>query len=141
MRDRKIVILGTALLALSFLLHLPARSQPDDRTPWASYIAYSAEHWTGEQEIEMVNTATGQQHLLTLSTEDSIKPFWSPDGTQIAFTRYGQVALLENAGTSIDPRVVDGAFADTNIAWKPDGSGFATNTGLVNLVSGESQEW
>jgi Tol biopolymer transport system component len=63
---------------------------------------------------------------------DGLDPAWSPDGTQVAFTRWRHPwgAYLIQADGSDEQRVVDGTRLK-EIAWSPDGSqiAFAINQG------------
>jgi len=57
-----------------------------------------------------------------LSAATSIKPSWSPDGTQIAVTREDGIVLLPVAGGL--PRSLTGG-PDSSPAWSPDGNWIA----------------
>lgn len=59
-------------------------------------------------------------------------PSFSPDGTRIAFTRNGQVHVMNADGTGIT-RVTDVARAPSGLAWSPDG----TRIAFVGTLPGE----
>jgi len=60
-------------------------------------------------------------------------PTFSPEGTRIAFTRNGQVHVMNADGTGIS-RVTDQARAPSGLAWSPDG----TRIAFVGTRSGEA---
>jgi len=139
---RRALMIGVFLLAGILLLNIsaPVRSQSDS-DPWASYLAYSSLSWANMYAIRMDNMVTGQTHILTSSTIDSTSPFWAPDGVQMAFMRYGQIYLFDSAGQSSTEHEIENASAETNIAWNPDSTAFATSYGITDLASGTTQPW
>ena len=62
---------------------------------------------------------------LTKSSADEQWPAWSPDGSQIAIRRDGELWLLRPDGTDLQ-RLTTGSY-DNNPAWSPDGSRVAFN--------------
>ena len=74
--------------------------------------------------IYVIDAGGGEQGSLNLRRlTDGLDPAWSPDGTQIAFTRWRDpwgVYLIRPDGSG-EQRVVDGIRLK-EVAWSPDGS-------------------
>ena len=84
-----------------------------------------------------VTTLTHDCHEGTALVRD-LDPALSPDGTQVAFIRYGATQGLDRVGTDGSGRVevLTGDFCCTAPAWSPDGSQLAYYDDLGNNDAG-----
>jgi Tol biopolymer transport system component len=99
-----------------------------DPTPVVGKIAFPS----SDGGIYLVNSSGGGPVRLTQGEF----PSFSPDGTRIAFTRSGQVYVMEADGTGIS-RLTDQARASGGLAWSPDGTRIAfvgTRDGEQGLI-------
>lgn len=104
---------------------VPDRPVPaSEPTPAVGKIAFPS----SDGGIYLVNKDGGGLVRLTQGEF----PSFSPDGTNIAFTRNGQVHVMDADGTGIS-RVTDQARAPSGLAWSPDG----TRIAFVGTRSGE----
>jgi Tol biopolymer transport system component len=101
---------------------------------------------TPELEGRLVLQASSGGGLYVINAEgsglrwltDGLDPAWSPDGTQIAFTRWRHPwgAYLINSNGTGEKRIIDGIRLK-EVAWSPDGSQIAFT---INQGTTESRE-
>jgi dipeptidyl aminopeptidase/acylaminoacyl peptidase len=83
-----------------------------------------------KQEIDLVNVATGTRRALTWNREDLSAPYWSPDGTRLAFvakdteTKKPQIYVMPMDGGDAT-RITDNKQGIDTYAWNPDGKQIA----------------
>ncbi len=83
-----------------------------------------------QQELDLVDTASGARRALTWKREDISSPRWSPDGSRLAFiakdaqTRQGQLYVMPMDGGDAR-RVTDIKHGVDAYSWSPDGSQLA----------------
>lgn len=63
-----------------------------------------------------------------VATGDNVSPTWSPDGTQIAFVRGGQLYTMGADGSNQQSLNIDGTV-NFHISWSPDGTRIAFASG------------
>jgi len=77
-------------------------------------------------KLYVMNASGGNVRDLTPGRFFALEPRWSPDGRQIAFTRWGNTFGTEeiyvvNAKSRKRVRLTQNRVADRNPAWSPDG--------------------
>src|SRR5581483_1105364 len=91
---------------------------------------YDDDRW--ENQLVMVDVATGAQHALTYDRRDVSQPRWSPMGDRLAFLSAAQVGkethpqifvLAMNGGEA--KRITASPTVVQHYAWKPDGAEIA----------------
>jgi Tol biopolymer transport system component len=101
-------------------------------SPDGSKIVHNGSSETGPSDgLFITDLATGDTKLLPGTARGDSGPIWSPDGTQIAFTRGSASGLIGAPGTSdiiltdLDGsnsrQLTDGKAAYSAKAWMPDG--------------------
>jgi Tol biopolymer transport system component len=90
------------------------RLSPDGRT-----LAYLAADSTGARRIHVRRLDTVESVVLA-GTEDAGRPFWSPDGTQLAFVADGKLKKMSAAGGPI--QLVTQAPGRWDGSWGSDGT-------------------
>ena len=98
--------------------------------PDGSAIAYvSADH------IWRVDVADRKVTQLTNLVEDDMQPQWSPDGGEIAFTRFEDcfrcTTIYAMPATGGTPRVLVPNDGVRHAVWSPDGSEFVDSSGAI----------
>ena len=92
-------------------------------SPDGSRAAYASSE-DGNDDIWIVETATGARTRFTFATEDESNPCWTPSGKEIIFTstKAGQRRLLiQPVDRSRDPKpMLSGPYTPDD--WSPDGS-------------------
>lgn len=78
----------------------------------------------GNEEIYLLNVASGEETNLTQDAATDTTPRWSPDGSQIAFVsdRAGEIGIFVMAADGSDVRALMPGIAPV---WSPDGSKIA----------------
>ncbi len=100
----------------------PALSPDGDRVVYVVRTLDAAEDRNVDQ-LWTVPTSGGSPRQLTSGKADS-SPAWSPDGTQIAFLREGQVHVLQADGGEPE-KVTDLPLGAGAPSWSPDGARLA----------------
>ena len=93
-------------------------------SPDGTVIAFSAHTGGGENDLYLVNVATGEKASLTGTPEPEGGPDFSPDGNSIVFAKIGvggewDLFLMDEAG--ITP-LTDSPDREASADWSPDGS-------------------
>ena len=118
-------------------------------SPDGTQLAYSGGGNAQENHLNVMDISTKQSKLLTEDTFD-LRPLWSPDGTQIAFSR------LTDQGYNVFVMAADGrnlhALTDTTggilaAGWTPDGQkvigvtlqGGSDSVQLLDVAGGAAQ--
>jgi eukaryotic-like serine/threonine-protein kinase len=138
---------GCALLALSVWLllkpELPkatfvqlditapagwATNPTSSLSPDGSRLAFTATHPEQKTRLWVRDLATGESHLLN-DTEDAVEPFWSPDGTEVAYFTRDRLRSV-NLGTGKSRVICDVIGARRAGSWNSSGVIiFATEAG------------
>jgi TolB protein len=136
-------------------------------SPDGRRVAFSAYGFPGAPELVIVNSdGTGRRSIAT----QGIQPVWSPDGSQIAFTRpndarfgRGDLYIIGADGSNERPLTASAGLIDNATpAWSPDGQWIAFSrttpypsggasvdlyvirpdgTALRNVTQGIGQNW
>lgn len=76
-------------------------------------------------DLYLVDLATGEDELIAGEDElDEVRPFWSPDGSMIAFTRWGRAITDETQAMLYDVASGEVISLDMTLdvwGWSPDG--------------------
>ena len=89
--------------------------------------------------IETINLDGSQRTAVTSEVTNSgladMQPAWSPDGSMLAFSRGGEIFLVQPDGTGLQ-NLSRGNTNDQEPVWSPDGThiAFAGDAGKPNLV-------
>ncbi len=75
----------------------------------------------GDDEIYHLDPADGDIDRLTRNAVDDRLPSWSPDGSTIAFTRGGDIWLMDRDGSD-QRQLTSNPADDRGPSWSPDGS-------------------
>jgi dipeptidyl aminopeptidase/acylaminoacyl peptidase len=83
-----------------------------------------------EEELDLIDVASGSRRALTWKREDISSPRWSPDGSQLAFvamdakSKQGQLYVMPmDGGDAI--RVTEAKHGVDSYSWSPDGKQLA----------------
>jgi len=105
--------------------------------------------YSGMDGLHIVDLDSGENRVLSGTTDNDYNPRWSPDGSQLAFVRINDLNLyIVNADGSGMKRVTAGPEYELLIGWLPDGQSLAYvypgPTGLqlrfLDLATGEQQD-
>ena len=99
----------------------------------------------GHTALEIVNTASLEQHMLTVT--EAYGPRWSPDETRIAY-----FSSVDGPGiyvTGVDGQVTHKLVATTigsgTLTWSPDGRqlafAYASDATSIRALTGETTDW
>jgi Tol biopolymer transport system component len=88
-----------------------------DLSPDGKTIAYTYFAGTDHFDIWTMNADGSGVTRLTGNDFNGFRPVWSPDGTQVLFTGFGEGLLVVNKDGSGQVKVADGQMG----AWSPDG--------------------
>lgn len=110
-------LLGIAALALAATLALPTAQAEASFPGRNGLIAYA------DGGIRVMNPDGTGMRRLTYNAADR-QPAWSPDGRKIAFSRNGDIWVMNAAGSEKE-RVTTHAGTETDPAWSPDGTRLA----------------
>ena len=88
---------------------------PDGRTLVFAYLAAPR-----NADLSVGKISGGEVRRLTETKEDECCPAWSPDGRSLAFTRAGDVYLINDDGTA-ERNLTDSAADESVLAWSPKG--------------------
>jgi eukaryotic-like serine/threonine-protein kinase len=87
-------------------------------SPNGKLLAFAASDDTRRDDIWVVDAETGTRRRLT-TQEHNLTPTWSPDGTQITFSRAGGISKIPAGGGPVTDLVSGpGAYPGS---WSPDG--------------------
>ncbi|AOR36683.1 hypothetical protein BFF78_41565 [Streptomyces fodineus] len=127
-RRRRAAVTATAL-AMAAPLTLGAAGNPaaagDHAIVFARYTAAAP-----TEDLYAVSPSGGTPVNLThSSTISDVTPSWSPDGTRLAFARYGSAGAIDGIwtmkATGGDLKAVPGTKGASDPAWSPDGKQIA----------------
>ena len=112
-----------------------------DVSPDGAWIVYDSD-LAGNQDVYKQRVDGGEPVRLTSGPASAFQPRWSPDGTEIAFARYGTethsvlMVMPATGGTPVElpdlPEALNG-----NPVWSPNG----LELGFVSLQSGRYETW
>ncbi len=117
----------------------PANDGNPAWSPDGQQIAFASDPG-GNQDVYVLQVASGQIRRLTEAPEVDLNPSWSPDGQKIAFVSQrdkDHEIYVMNADGSQQTRLTFDAERDDNPAWSPDGSKIAFNS----FRTGQAQIW
>lgn len=85
------------------------------------WIAYSSDE-SGTNQIYKMRSDGSQKQRLSFDNEDSVHPYFSPDGTRISFTREskGEIVLMNADGSNMQT-IANHAANDGHPMFSPDG--------------------
>jgi TolB protein len=89
----------------------PSFSPDGSRIVFISYRDVDVETGAFDSEIYVASVDGSEVMRLTISDVDESSPAYSPDGTQIAFVREGDVHVMNADGTGVRPLTADGTIA------------------------------
>ena len=67
-------------------------------------------------------------------------PTWSPDGTEIAYSRSGDI-FVADVVTGTETLLIGGPDSENNPAWSPDGSNIAFTRHVGDPIDGDTDIW
>jgi Tol biopolymer transport system component len=138
---------GTVLAAVA-LVALPGSAGAGFPGRNGAIVVSSNQSTVGSGEVYAVRTDGGGRVNLTRNPAADLEAVWSPDGTSVAFTRDGSVAVMAADGSG---QLMLGA--GTEPAWSPDGHRLAfvrdgtiwtstpVGTGAQQLTAGPGDSW
>ncbi len=92
----------------------------------------------GLYDIYLVDLATGEETLIAGEDEDEFEPYWSPDGSRIAFTRIGRNPNDLPEAMLYDVASGEAISLGTSLwvqGWSPDGTSIISGEdGIVTVV-------
>ncbi|HMO00943.1 MAG TPA: hypothetical protein PKD59_16145, partial [Miltoncostaeaceae bacterium] len=95
-------------------------------SPDGTRIAFTSRRDGGNAEIYIMNADGSNQRRFTVDASTDQQPTWSPDGTRLAWSsdRVGNFDIWSANldGSDLRQLTLNGAFAETNPDWSPDGS-------------------
>jgi dipeptidyl aminopeptidase/acylaminoacyl peptidase len=132
-------------VSADFTTEAPAPPEPPPPEPPASpagllALSYNCDiyvmHWSGEGTRQLTSN---DRH--TADDPCDFNPEWSPDGTRIAFSRYGggfihEIHVINADGTGLH-RVSPQGVQDFHPTWSPDGSRLAFEHRVDNVSNGD----
>ena len=110
-------------------------------SPDGSLLAYSAHTPGGENDLYLINVATGEQAPLTETPTSEGGPDFSPDGTKLLFAAIGvddeYDLFVMDLGTFAITALTDSPDREASADWSPDGSQIAYR----RETGGQSDIW
>jgi polyisoprenoid-binding protein YceI len=107
--------------AAGTLARTPSLADSEPRwSPDGRRLAVSAYGGPGNDDVALLDPATGRFQRLTTSPSYEHSPAWSPDGRRIAYVRDGAIHVMRADGSG-DRRLTRGR-RDAAPAWSPDGA-------------------
>jgi Tol biopolymer transport system component len=109
---------------------------PLDQTPsWAADGRIAFERSTGSNfQLWVMNGDGTGQHQVTLDGDIDLHADWSPDGTQIAFSRGTTLDTLQlwkvDLATGVETRLTNDGATDLFPTWSPDGNWIAYSSNV-----------
>lgn len=91
--------------------------QLQPQTPLTGRIVFTSDR-TGNYEIYMMDADGSNQTRLTYNSEDDDYPCFSPDGSKIAFVRYGEI-YVTNIDGSNQINITNNWANDRSPSWGP----------------------
>jgi Tol biopolymer transport system component len=88
-------------------------------SPGGRRLAFQSNVHAGHFEIYSIGLAGTGLRRETRSSIDTIQPAWSPNGTEIAFSRDGAIWTVDRAG--LERKVTSGGN-DSAPVWRPAGA-------------------
>jgi TolB protein len=120
-RVNKISIVPLDGSASGILARTPSLADSEPRwSPDGRRLAVSAYGGPGNDDVALIDPATGRFRRLTTSPSYDHSPAWSPDGRRIAYVKDGAIHVMGRDGTA-DHAVTRGR-KDAAPAWSPDGT-------------------
>ena len=120
-RVNKISIVPLDGSASGILARTPSLADSEPRwSPDGRRLAVSAYGGPGNDDVALLDPATGRFRRLTTSPSYEHSPAWSPDGRRIAYVKDGAIHVMGRDGTA--DRAVTRGRKDAAPAWSPDGT-------------------
>jgi polyisoprenoid-binding protein YceI len=120
-RVNKISIVPLDGSASGILARTPSLADSEPRwSPDGRRLAVSAYGGPGNDDVALIDPATGRFRRLTTSPSYEHSPAWSPDGRRIAYVKDGAIHVMGRDGTA--GRAVTRGRKDAAPAWSPDGT-------------------
>jgi polyisoprenoid-binding protein YceI len=102
------------------LARTPSEADSEPRwSPDGRRLAVSAFGGPGNDDVALIDPATGRFRRLTTGPGYEHSPAWSPDGRRIAYVKDGAIHIMRSDGSASRP--VTRGTRDTAPAWSPDG--------------------
>jgi polyisoprenoid-binding protein YceI len=118
-RVNKISIVPLDGSASGILAGTPSLADSEPRwSPDGRRLAVSAYGGPGNDDVALIDPATGRFRRLTTSPSYEHSPAWSPDGRRIAYVKDGAIHVMGRDGTA--GRAVTRGRKDAAPAWSPD---------------------
>jgi len=117
------VVLALAASCLSILLASP--KEVEASFPGKNGLIAFSNDLDGDDEIFKMNPDGSNQKQLTHNSTFDWDPVWSPDGTKVAFHRYGKIFVKDTTNGQVVRLTDDSGIRSFNPTWSPDGTKIA----------------
>jgi TolB protein len=95
-----------------------------------------------DEDVLAINVDGTEQHPLIRGRHDDASPAWSPEGSRIAITRDGRIAVFTFEHFEVAFLTKAGTKKDTGPSWSPDGSRivFTRDPGTILVMNADGSK-